>query len=382
MRIAQIAPLWEQVPPKTYGGTELVVHNLCETLSAQGHDVTLFACAGSESENLVCCAPTSLRAMEDQLKSDKTHCTVMAYELQMLQRVFEQADQFDLIHNHVGFQALPFASMTRTPVVTTLHNALQPEPVLDLFLKNAQQPYVSISHYQRALWPELNYVATIYHGIALQRFLPCFDSSNKAYLVFFGRLSPEKGPQHAIQIARRLGMRLILAGKIDRVDRSFYEQELAPWVDGQQIRYIGELNHAEKVDLLRNAAATLCPVTWPEPFGLVMIESMACGTPVFALRDGSVPEVINHGQTGYVAESLDELTEAVRHWHLYDRRQIRAIAEERFSMARMGADHALLYERLTQKAPALTPNSIAARRYAPPSSQELSMPATHEQSLG
>jgi glycosyltransferase involved in cell wall biosynthesis len=316
----------------------------------QGHDVTLFAAKGTiTNAKLVECAPMALRNMEENIKRDKTHCTVMGYELGMMQDVFHQADDFDVIHNHVGFQLLPFANFVDTPVVTTLHNALDPEPVRNLFYRNAHLPYISISDYQQTLWPELNYAATIYHGINLKRFHPSYEHDGKDYLAFLGRLSPEKGPHHAIKVAKALNMKLIMAGKIDRVDRIFYENEIAQHVDGKQIMYIGEVNHAQKVDLLRNAAATLCPVQWPEPFGLVMIESMACGTPVFALRDGSIPEVINSGQSGYVANSVDELIDAVRNYRSFDRYKVRQTAEQRFSVQRMVDDHLRLYESLLKR---------------------------------
>jgi glycosyltransferase involved in cell wall biosynthesis len=274
----------------------------------------------------------------------------MSYELSMLQEVFQRAHEFDVIHNHVGFQSLAFANFVNTPVVTTLHNALEPEPVRQLFYRNAHLPYISISNYQQTLWPELNYAGTIYHGIDLNRFNPSLEHDGKDYLAFLGRLSPEKGPHHAIRIARELNMRLILAGKIDRVDRVFYDREIAQHVDGDQIVYVGEVNHAQKVKLLRNAAATLCPVQWPEPFGLVMIESMACGTPVFALRDGSIPEVIDSGRSGYVANSVEELIDAVREYPSFDRREVRHLAEQRFSVQRMVDDHIRLYESVIHQA--------------------------------
>lgn len=347
MRIAQVAPLWELVPPQTYGGTELVVHLLTEELVRRGHEVTLFAAAGSEtSAELISCAPMPLRKMEEAMEQDKTHCTAMAYELGMLGEVLRRAGDFDIIHNHVNFHLLPFTCLTQTPVVTTLHNALNPPVVRELYERHANLAYISISHYQQILWPRLNYEATIYHGINLRRFTPSFTHDDKDYLVFLGRLSPEKGPQHAVRIAKTLGMKLIMAGKIDRVDKIFYDRELAHQVDGEQIQYIGELDHERKAELLRNATATLCPIEWTEPFGLVMIESMACGTPVFALRDGSVPEVIDHGRSGYIAESVDEMIEAVREYRRFDRRQVRAIAEQRFSMERMTDEHLALYARL------------------------------------
>jgi glycosyltransferase involved in cell wall biosynthesis len=360
MRIAQVAPLWELVPPRTYGGSELVVYNLTEELVRQGHEVTLFAAQGSETAGtLVPCAPMALREMEEQINKDKTHCTVMAYESAMLQTVFERAHEFDVIHNHIGYQALPFASFVPTPVVTTLHNALDPLPVKELFLRNAHLPYISISDYQQQLWPELNYAATIHHGIDLAKFNPSFEHEGKDYLLFLGRLSPEKGPHHAIRIAQELDMPLLIAGKIDRVDRMFYDREIAHLVDGERIKYVGEVNHEQKVELMRNAAATLCPVEWPEPFGLVMIESMACGTPVFALRDGSIPEVIDSGVTGYVATSVDELIGAVREYRHYDRKKVREVAERRFSVKRMVDDHLRLYANLIEQAQARKPEARA-----------------------
>lgn len=382
MRIAQVAPLWELVPPNTYGGSELVVYLLTEELVRRGHEVTLFAAKGTEtSAKLVPCCPTALRKMEEEIIKDKTHCTVMSYELSMLQTVFQNASEFDVIHNHVGFQMLPFAGFVQTPMVTTLHNALDPLPVKELFLKNRNLNYISISNYQQKLWPELNYAATIYHGIDLSRFQPAYRHDDKDYLAFLGRLSPEKGPQHAIQAALTLNMPLILAGKIDRVDRTFYDRELAHLVDGKRIKYIGEVDHAQKVELLRNAAATLCPVQWPEPFGLVMIESMACGTPVFALRDGSVPEVVDSGLTGYVANTVEELIDALRDYRNYDREKIRQTAERRFSAQRMVDDHLKLYATLIEQAAEkiqqgsgshsdgyfnepLTPSQIAGIRHA------------------
>jgi glycosyltransferase involved in cell wall biosynthesis len=347
MRIAQVAPLWELVPPQTYGGSELVVHLLTEELVRRGHDVTLFAPSGSITDaKLVPCCPVALRGMEETLKLDKTHNTAMAYELGMLGEVFRQAGEFDVIHNHVGFQFLPFADFVETPIVTTLHNPLRPPVVKKLFERHAHLPYIAISAYQKTLWPSLNYAGVIHHGVNLHRFTPSYTHEDKDYLVFLGRLSEEKGPLHAVRIAQALGMKLIMAGKIDRVDRVFYDREIAHLVDGEQIEYVGEINHSQKNALLRDAAATLCPIEWAEPFGLVMIESMACGTPVFALRDGSVPEVIDHGRSGYIAESVDEMIEAVRDYRRFDRREVRATAEERFSMERMTDDHLALYERL------------------------------------
>jgi glycosyltransferase involved in cell wall biosynthesis len=352
MRIAQVAPLWELVPPKTYGGTELVVHLLTEELVRQGHEVTLFAAAGSETAaRLIPGSPQALRQMEEEFKCEKTHSSVMAYELGMVGDIMNRAraGEFDIIHNHMGFQMLPFASFLDIPMVTTLHNALNLDAVRELHERYSDSSLISISDYQQTLWPNLNYASTVYHGINLKKFNPSLDAEGKEYLAFLGRLSPEKGPHHAIRIAKELGMKLIMAGKIDHVDRIFYDREIAQHVDGEQIQYIGEVDHVGKEELLRNAAATLCPIEWAEPFGLVFIESMACGTPVFALRDGSVPEVIDHKRSGYVGDTVEELIEAVRNYRSFDRAEVRRVVENRFSMERMADDHVKLYSRLIEE---------------------------------
>jgi len=347
MKIAQVAPLWELVPPATYGGTELVVHLLTEEMVRLGHEVTLFAAKGSQtSARLIESCPAALRAMEGEHKEDKTHCNVIAYEMGMVGDVLKRArnGEFDIIHNHMGFQFLPFADLVDVPVVTTLHNALAPARIKELFLDNRQLPYISISDYQQVLWPELNYAGTIHHGINLSKFDPCFEVSNKDYFAFLGRLSPEKGPHSAIKIAKAVGKKIILAGKIDRVDKAYYEKEIEPLVDGDQVQYIGELNHEQKVEFLRNAALTLCPIEWAEPFGLVLIESMACGTPVLALKDGSIPEIIEQNVTGYIGTTIDELIEVARDYRRFDRKTVRTVTEQRFSVERMTQQHLELYD--------------------------------------
>jgi glycosyltransferase involved in cell wall biosynthesis len=352
MKIAQVAPLWELVPPATYGGTELVVHLLTEEMVRLGHEVTLFAAKGSQtSARLIESCPAALRAMEGEHKEDKTHCNVIAYEMGMVGDVLKRAHngEFDIIHNHMGFQFLPFADLIDVPVVTTLHNALAPEKIKEIFLNNRQLPYISISDYQQVLWPELNYASTIHHGINLARFNASSVVDDNAYFAFLGRLSPEKGPHNAIKIAKAAGKKLLMAGKIDRVDKAYYDREIAPFVDGDQIQYIGEVNHEQKVELLRNAALTLCPIEWAEPFGLVLIESMACGTPVLALKDGSIPEIIEQNVTGYIGTSVDELIEAACDYRRFDRKTVRAVMEERFSVERMTQQHIELYEDLIKR---------------------------------
>jgi glycosyltransferase involved in cell wall biosynthesis len=350
MRIAQIAPLWESVPPKTYGGTELVVHLLTEELVRRGHEVTLFASGDSQTAaRLHACSRSSLRQMQDELHLDKNPLPVVAFETRLLEQVFSRADEFEIIHNHMGMEALPMACFTQTPVLSTLHGVFEPPPMREFIQHYRDLPYVSISNFQRRPCPMLNYVATIYHGIPLEHFNPSLTFHDKDYLAFLGRFSLEKGPHHAIRIAKETGWKLVLAGKIDPIDKSdqeYFTREIEPHLDGKQIRYIGEVDHKQKVELLRNAAATLCPVTWPEPFGLVLIESMACGTPVFALRNGSIPEVIAHGQAGYVADSVDELVQALANLGQYDRRNCRYYVESRFSVSRMVDDYLKVYKML------------------------------------
>lgn len=379
MRIAQIAPLWEPVPPPTYGGSELIASLLTEELVTRGHDVVLFATADSKtSAKLVPIIPRGFRETKEDLRCDRTATNIMATELRMLGDAFGQADQFDVIHNHIGFQALPFANLVHTPVVTTLHNALEPEGVRELYGQYAHLPYISISEYQRELWPELNYSATIYHGIDLDKFDARFDTDDDGYLAFLGRICPEKGAHLAIEIARTVGRKLVMAGKVDEVERDYYESEVVPHLDGEQVRYIGEVNHQQKVELLRNAVATLFPIQWAEPFGLVLIESMACGTPVLAMRNGSIPEVVDHGTSGFVGESVSELIESFAQLERLDRRDCRRQVEQRFSIERMADDHERLYEQLASRRPA-TQASGRTNGHSAPSISRSSIPIANEE---
>lgn len=301
MKIAQFAPLWESVPPRTYGGTELVVYSLCEQLTQQGHDVTLFACGDSKtSAKLNSCVDSSLREMGVQMPC--------FYENESISNLLKKADEFDIIHNHLGFSFLPFAQLIDTPVVTTLHGAFVNQEETSIYKKYRQMPFISISNYQRKGAPELNYVSNVYNGIDIERY-PFSEKpvSDKPYLAFLGRISIEKGTHIAIEIAKQTDYNLVIAGKIGDADIEYYENEVKHLIDGKKIIYIGEVGHSEKCELLRNAHATLHTVTWPEPFGLVMAESMLCGTPVLALRDGSIPEVINHGVTGFVEDNQEDL---------------------------------------------------------------------------
>lgn len=355
MRIAQISSLWEPVPPRTYGGTELVVHLLTEGLVQRGHEVVLFATADSTTEAQLkpaCAHGFRELGWDREPHREKNFANVFATELRMLGQIFAQADRFDVIHNHLGGTALPFSSLVDTPVVTTLHNPLEPDQVRELYNDYSHLPYISISDYQRTLWPELNYAATIYHGIDVDLFTPRFEvDSSRGYLAFLGRMCPHKGAHLAIEIAHAVGRPLILAGKIDEADREYFETSLQPQIDDERIRYIGEVNHEQKVDLLRNAIATLFPIQWAEPFGLVLIESMACGTPVLAIHNGSIPEIVQSGASGFIGESTADLIVAFDKINEIDRHDCRREVERRFSAARMVSDHEQLYQSLVAGQP-------------------------------
>ncbi len=340
MRIAQVAPLWERVPPPAYGGTELVVNLLTEELVRRGHDVTLFATGDSVTHAKLepgCSQPLRLTGVTPQEYS--------IYEQMQLSKVFERSHEFDIIHSHMDVAALPYANLVKTPTVHTIHGIFTPLTER-MFVQYRQQNYVSISNSQR--YPELglNYVATVYNAIdsSTYRFYPQPDK--EGYLAFLGRLSPEKGPHLAIEIAKRAGWHLKMAGKVDRADREFFEQEVAPLIDGKQIEYLGEANHAQKSELMGRAVATLFPITWQEPFGLVMPESMVCGTPVIAMAMGSAPEIIVHGKTGFLCHSIEECVEAIAKVSELDRRTCRTHVEENFSVKRMVDGYEAVYRQL------------------------------------
>lgn len=342
MKIAQVAPLWEQVPPPAYGGVELVVSRLTDELVRRGHEVTLFASGDSQTlARLESVYPRAIRL-------DPTVKDYQAYEMLELSRVYEQASDFDIIHSHVGCAALPFSRFVKTPTLHTLHGSFTADNQ-HLFKHHAQQAYISISDAQREPSPNLRYVRTVYNGIDPQDYPFHAQPQDPPYLAFLGRLSPEKGPHHAIAIAKQTGMCLKMAGKIDIVDREFFEQEIAPHIDGQQIEYLGEATHADKVELLGNAAVTLFPITWREPFGLVMIESMCTGTPVIGLNLGSVPEVIAHGKTGFVCTSIEEMIAAIPSALSLDRQACRDHVVSRFSVMQMVNGYEAAYQQVLEE---------------------------------
>lgn len=337
MRIAQIAPLWERVPPFRYGGTELIVSLLTDELVRRGHEVTLFASGDSITK-------AHLEFVHEQaLRLDKKVKEPALYEQMMLAKIYHQAHHFDIIHSHVGCAVLPYCSFVKTPTVHTMHGIFTPDNE-KMFRQFAWQPYISISEAQREPKLGLNYIHTVYNGIDTTVYRFQEQPSQPPYLAFVGRLSPEKGPAGAIEIARKLGLPLKMAGKIDAVDRDYFNEQLKPLIDGEQIQYLGEVSHEEKIELLAGATVTLFPITWREPFGLVMIESMATGTPVVGMALGSVPEVIAHGKTGYICGSLEKMIESVPEAMKLDRKTCRDYVVSRFSVESMVDEYERTYQ--------------------------------------
>jgi glycosyltransferase involved in cell wall biosynthesis len=338
MRIAQVAPLYESVPPKYYGGTERVVSYLTEELVRQGHDVTLFASGDSETKaHLV---PACRRA----LRLDK-HCqNQMAHHFVMLERVLRHADEFDIIHFHVDYLHFPLSRREAITQVTTLHGRLDIPDLVPLYQEFRDMPVISISNGQREPLPWANWQATVYHG--LPRDLYRFQPRAGRYLAFLGRISPEKRVDRAIEIAKRVGMPLKIAAKVDRVDKDYFDSVIAPLLRDSLVEFVGEIGDTDKDEFLGNAYALLFPIDWPEPFGLVMIEAMACGTPVVAYRGGAVAELVETGHTGFVVESLKDAVEAVRRVAELSRKRCRDVFEQRFTATRMAHDYVQQFERL------------------------------------
>lgn len=340
MRIAQIAPLHEAVPPKLYGGTERVVSFLTDELVAMGHDVTLFASGDSVTKaNLDAVWPRALRL-------DPAIRDPIAPHMLLMERVARLADQFDVLHFHMDYWPFTYFSRQKTPFVTTMHGRLdlmELQPVFDAF---PDVPIVSISNNQRQPLPQANYVGTVLHGLPEKLLTP--QPGPRDYLAFLGRICPEKGVDKAIRIARAVGLPLKIAAKIDRVDAEYFEKEIVPML-GEGVELIGEINDAQKPAFLSGAKALLMPIDWPEPFGLVMIEAMACGTPVVALRRGSVPEVLEDGLTGLIVDSEAEAIAAFPRLAETNAGQIRKRFDERFTARRMAEDYLKIYARLGEQ---------------------------------
>ena len=338
MKIAQVAPLYEAVPPKLYGGTERVVGHLCDALVELGHEVTLFSSADAETKaKLVPVRDQAIRLDPAPLKSD------LASHMAMLHEVRRRADDFDVIHFHTDMIHFPFFEDDAERTLTTLHGRLDLKGLGDVYRRWPQFPLVSISDDQRRPLPRANWAGTVLHG--LQTDIYRFGAGDGDYLAFLGRISPEKGPVEAIAIAKAVGIPLKIAAKVDAADRAYFEEVVEPLLHHPLIEFIGEIGDADKPAFLGAARALLFPINWPEPFGLVMIEAMACGTPVIAFNHGSVPEVIEHGQTGFIVDSVDEAIWTVRRLGSLDRRRIRAQFELRFSATAMARRYLALYEQ-------------------------------------
>lgn len=345
MKIAQIAPLAESVPPKLYGGTERVVSYLTEELVRLGHDVTLFATADSETEaELVACAPRALRlsALLDPIP----------WYTAMLERVRSRAGEFDALHFHLDHLHLPLFRPFARKTVTTVHGRLDVPPLAPLYGQFTDMPLVSISNSQRAPLPSAHWVATVYHGLAREicPFNPAFHPSSRGgYLAFLGRVSPEKGLERAIEIARRAGARLRIAAKVDAQDESYFKARIRPLLELPGIEFLGEVGEAGKPALLGNATALLFPIDWPEPFGLAMIEALSCGTPVIAWPKGAVPEIVEQGITGFIVDSVEAAVRALEAAARLDRARVRQRFEQRFSAERMARDYLSVYRALGRR---------------------------------
>ncbi len=334
LRIAQIAPLAEAVPPKLYGGTERVIWWLTEALVELGHDVTLYASGDSEtSATLIPCAPRGLR-----LDGINNH---LAYTVAMVDRVLADADKYDFIHFHVDFVQNPLFKHLADKCLTTLHGRLDLPDFQPGFSEFPEMRLVSISDDQRKPVPDANFAGTVYHGLP-EQLIP-FNEAGGNYLAFLGRISPEKRPDRAIEIAIKSGMKLKMAAKVDHADRDYFEKEIEPLLDHPLIDFIGEIGDRDKVEFLGNARALLFPIDWPEPFGLVMIEAMAAGTPTIAWATGSTPEVIDHGRSGYLVDSIDQALAAVAASAELPRRTVRDCFEQRFTARRMAEDYLRLF---------------------------------------
>ena len=350
MRIAQVAPLTESVPPRLYGGTERVVSYLTEECVRAGHDVTLFASGDSLTRGRLWPACRRALRLEGAGVIDP-----LAYHVRMIEMVAREAHNFDIVHFHVDYLHFPVTRRQAIAAVTTLHGRLDIADVHPVYREFSDMHLVSVSEAQRRPMPWANWAGTVYHGVPEDLYQARIQPGT--YLAFLGRISPEKRVDRAVEIAQRVGMPLRIAAKIDAVDREYFESRIRRLLDDPLVEYLGEIGEAEKAAFLGGACALLFPVDWPEPFGLVMVEALACGTPVIAYRAGSVPEVIEEGRTGYIVDNLDAAVRAVRRIGTLDRGTCRRVFEERFSARRMCADYLAIYRTLWHREPELTARS-------------------------
>ncbi len=342
MRIAQIAPLYESVPPRLYGGTERIVSYLTEELVRMGHDVVLFASADSRTS-------ARLMPLYDRALRFESRCAdPVTLHLLLMEEALKHQDEFDIIHSHIDSIGFVLGRRTMLPVVSTLHGRLDLWDHRYIFREYNEAPLISISNAQRKPLPYANWIATVYHG--LPNDLYNFNKKGGGYLVYVGRISPEKKVDSAINIALKAGIPLKIAAKVDRADREYFEAEIRPLLKNSLVEFLGEINDKEKNALIGSALAFLHPVDWPEPFGLAMIESMACGTPVIARRRGSIQEVVDHGITGFIFENDDEAARYIRNdLSGFSRKLCRERFEIRFSAERMAGDYVMAYNMLVMK---------------------------------
>lgn len=351
MRIAQVAPLYESVPPKLYGGTERVVSWLTEELVRLGHEVTLFASGDSLTKaRLIPVCPESLRLSPDCVDQ-------LAHHMVLLESVLHERDNFDLIHFHIDYLHFPLSRREKYTHVSTLHGRLDIPDLAPLYEIYRDMPVISISNAQRDPLPDLNWQGTVHHGLPEKSFK--FYPKGGGYLAFLGRVSPEKGVDCAMAIARAAGMPLKIAAKIDKTDQEYFESCIEPLIDGREVEFIGEVGFPGKNEFLGNAAALLFPIAWPEPFGLVMIEAMACGTPVIAYPFGSVPEVMEDQVSGFIVSDLKSAVESVKNIEQIDRKKVRRHFQENFTAERMAEDYLRIYQRLLSRKEKMAPRTVA-----------------------
>lgn len=340
MKIAQIAPLYEAVPPSLYGGTERIVAYLTDALVDLGHEVTLFASAeGQTNAELVPMRDKAIRLDPDLLQSN------LAAHLSMLHEVCRRSDEFDMIHFHIDLLHFPFFERIAERSLTTLHGRLDLKDLSEAYSRWNMYPLISISDNQRVPLSKANWCETIYHGLP-ENLYKWNNLPKDPYLAFLGRISPEKRPDRAIKIAKTAGIPLKIAAKIDAVDKQYYKQVIEPLMDDPLIEFVGEIGDRDKSEFLGNASALLFPIDWPEPFGLVMIEAMACGTPIIAWRNGSVPEIIDDGETGFIVETEDAAVAATRRVHQINRWNVRRKFEQRFSATTMAKNYLRVYRKI------------------------------------
>jgi glycosyltransferase involved in cell wall biosynthesis len=344
VRIAQVAPLYERVPPKYYGGTERIVSCLTDELVRQGHDVTLFASGDSITQAKL------ISVCDEALRLNSKYTDPILYHMLLAERAAQRADEFDFIHFHLTYLHYPIAKRLATPHATTVHGRIDLPEYVPLYHEYSDMPVISISDSQRAPLPWLNWQGTVYHGIPDEMF-SCRAEPGK-YLAFLGRFSPEKRADRAIEIAKRSGIPLKIAAKVENTDLEYFETVIKPLLNDPLIEYIGEIAEEEKQEFLSNAYAQIFPIDWPEPFGLVMIEALACGTPTIAFRCGSVPEIIDDGVTGFIVDSVEEAIESLKRIPKLSREKCRQVFEERFSASRMVKDYLSIYARIQSEAQA------------------------------